>query len=134
MCVILALRNTKRLEGTEFSGGWLTGPLLSMTEIGTVLFALALIVAFLFPRIAAGIALVSSVLCLPLYLYFIAPVHFGQIFGSGHQFKVPPGTNFHVDVWVLAGLLILAVTGYLCLHDFRRNQSLTSGAQPPQSL
>jgi hypothetical protein len=51
-----------------------------MTEIGTVLFALALIVAFFFPRIAAGIALVSSVLCLPLYLYFIAPVHFSRIF------------------------------------------------------
>ena len=26
VCVIVALRNTNGLEGTEFSGGWLTGP------------------------------------------------------------------------------------------------------------
>jgi hypothetical protein len=130
MCVILALRNTKGLEGTEFSGGWLTGPLLSMTEIGTVLFTIVFIAAFFFPRIAAGIALVSSILCLPLYLYLIAPVHFNQIFGSGHEFKVPPGTDFHVDVWVLAGLLVLAVTVYLCLHGFRYNRGLTSDAPP----
>jgi hypothetical protein len=133
MCAIVALRNTKGLEVTEFSGGWLTGPLLLMTEIGTVLFALAFIVAFLFPRIAAGIALVSLALCLPLYLYFIAPVHFNQIVGSGHEFKVPPSKDFHADVWALAGLLILAVTGYLCLHGFRHNRNLTSDAQPPQS-
>jgi hypothetical protein len=35
LCVFLALRNTDGLEGTEFSGGWLTGPLLSMEDIGT---------------------------------------------------------------------------------------------------
>jgi hypothetical protein len=130
MCFFLALRNTKGLEGTEFSGGWLTGPLLSMTDVGTILFAIAFIAAFFFPRIAAGVALVSSALCLPLYLYFMAPVHFNQIFGSGHEFKVPPGTDFHVDVWVLAGLLVLAVTVYLCLHGFRYNRGLTSDAPP----
>ena len=73
VCVIVALRNTNGLEGTEFSGGWLTGPLLSMTDIGIVLFVLALIVTFLYPRIAGAIGLASSLLCLPLYLYFIAP-------------------------------------------------------------
>ena len=100
-----------------------------MTEVGTVLFAIDFIAALLFPRIAAGVALVSSALCLPLYLYFLAPVHFSQIFGSGHEFKVPPGRDFHVDVWALAGLLILAVTGYLCFRSFRRNRSLISNAR-----
>lgn len=125
ICVILALRNTKGLEGTEFSGGWLTGPLLSMADIGTVLFVAAFIVAFLLPRIAAGIALASSLLCSPLYLFFIAPVRFSQIFGSGHQFKAPPRADLHPDVWALAGLFILALTGYLCVRAFRRNRSLT---------
>ena len=133
ICLLLALRNEKGLEGTEFSGGWLTGPLLYMTEVGVVLFALALIVTFLFSRIAAGIALVSSALCLPLYLYFLAPIHFSQIFGGENQFKVRPATGFHVDVWVVAGLLMVAVTGYLCLCSFRRNRSLISDAPPPQS-
>jgi hypothetical protein len=31
-CVFLALQITSGLEGTEFSGGWLTGPLLSMED------------------------------------------------------------------------------------------------------
>src|SRR5260370_26751323 len=79
--IILALCNTKGLEGTEFSGGWLTGPLLSMIDIGTVLFALAFIVAFVFPRIAAAIGIVSSLLFLPLFLFLITPVRFNQIFG-----------------------------------------------------
>jgi hypothetical protein len=57
MCFFLALRNTKGLKGTEFSGGWLTGPLLSMTDVGTILFAIAFIAAFFFPRIAAGLRL-----------------------------------------------------------------------------
>lgn len=130
MCAISALRNTKGLEGTEFSGGWLTGPLLSLIEAGIVLFAIAFIATFFFPRIAAGVALLSSILCLPLYLYLIAPLHFNQIFGSEHEFKVPPGKDFHVDVWALAGLLILAVTVFLCLHGFRYNRDLTSNARP----
>jgi len=129
MYAISALRNTKGLEGTEFSGGWHTGPLLSMIEVGTVLSAIAFITTFFFPRIAAGIALLSSILCLPLYLYLITPLHFNQIFGSGHEFKVPPGKGFHVDVWALAGLLILAVTVFLCFHGFRHNRDLTSNAR-----
>ena len=128
MCVIIALRNTNGLEGTEFSGGWLTGPLLSMIDIGTVLFVLALIVAFIYPRIAGVIGLASSLLCLPLYLYFMAPVPFNRIFGFGHQFKVQPSGGFHWDKWALAGVLALAVTTYLCLHGF----AVTSRRQIPQ--
>ena len=55
VCVVVALRNPNHLAGTEFSGGWLTGPLLSMTDIGTALLLLALIVAFMYPRIAGAI-------------------------------------------------------------------------------
>lgn len=118
VCVIVALRNTNGLEGTEFSGGWLTGPLLSMIDIGTLLFVLALIVTFMYPRIARALALASSLLCLPRYLYFIAPVPFSQIFGFGHEFKVQPGGGFHWNGWAITGVLTLAVTTYFCLHDF----------------
>ncbi len=126
LCFLLALRNTKGLEGTEFGGGWLTGRLLSMIEIGTVLFALALIVAFLSPRIAAVIALGASLLCLPLYLYLLVPVHVSRLFGSQHEFKVPPVRNFYLDKWAIGGLLSLATAGYLCLQGFRRNGIFTS--------
>jgi hypothetical protein len=128
VCVIVALRNTNGLEGTEFSGGWLTGPLLSMTDIGTVLFVLALIVTFMYPRTAGAIGLASSLLCLPLYLYFIAPVPFNRIFGFGHQFKVQPSGGFHWNRWAIAGVLTLAVTIYISLRGF----AVTSRTQIPE--
>src|SRR5437868_5051861 len=45
-----------------------------MGDIGTVVFVLALTVTFLYPRVAGVVGLASSLLCLQLYLYFIAPV------------------------------------------------------------
>lgn len=105
-----------------------------MADIGTVLFVLAFILAFLFPRIAAGIALVSSVLCLPLYLFFIAPLRFSQIFGSGHESKTQPRADFQVGVWALAGLFAIAVTGYLCVCALRGNRGLISNVRRLQSL
>jgi hypothetical protein len=99
-----------------------------MTDIGTVLFVLALIVTFMYPRIAGAIGLASSLLCLPLYLYFIAPVPFNQIFGFGHQFKVQPGGGSHWDRWAIAGVLTLAVTIYISLRGF----AVTSRTQIPE--
>jgi hypothetical protein len=117
--MFVALQNTKGLDGTEFSGGWLTGPLLSMADIGMLLFLLALVVAFLFPRVATAIGLASSLLCLPLDLYLIAPVPFNQIFGFRHEFKVRPGTVFPLDKWAITGVLTLAVTTYICIRGMR---------------
>ncbi len=116
LCVFLALKETADVEGTEFSGGWLTGPLLSMIEIGTLLFILAVVGTFLLPRVAAAIALASSVLCLPLYLYDIAPVPFAQVFARGHEFKVQPAAGLHWNTWPVAGLLAIGVTVYVCVR------------------
>jgi hypothetical protein len=115
-------------EGTEFSGGWLTGLFLSMTDIGTALFVLALIGSFVYPRIARAIVLASSLLCLPLYLYFIAPAPSTQIFGFGHEFSVEPGGGLHWDRWAIAGVLTLAVATYVCSRGF----AATSPAQFPE--
>ena len=114
----LTLQNAVGLEGTEFSGGWLTGRLLAMADVGAVLFVLALIATFPFPRIAAGVGLASSLLCLPLHLYLVAPAPFAAIFGFGHEFKVRPGAGFHWDPWAIAGLFMLAVATYVCSHGF----------------
>jgi hypothetical protein len=38
MGVYVALRNSNGLDGTEFSGGWLTSPLLSITDVGILCF------------------------------------------------------------------------------------------------
>ena len=124
-CVVVVLRNTSRFEGTEFSGGWLTGPLLSMANIGAVLFVLALIVTFLAPYIAGVLGLASSLLCLPLYLYLVAPVPFTEIFGFGHQFKAQPSGGSHWEPWAIGGVLTLAGTTYVCL----RGLAVTSGSR-----
>jgi hypothetical protein len=128
VCVVVGLRYTNGLEATEFRGGWLTGPLLSMTDIGTALFVLALIGSFVYPRIAGGIGIASSLLCLPLYLFFIAPVPFHRIFGFGHEFKVQPSGGLHWDRWAIVGVLTLAVTTYVCFRGF----AATSRSQIPE--
>jgi hypothetical protein len=126
LCVFLGLQITDGLEGTEFSGGWLTGPLLAMEDIGTLLFVLAVVVTFVFPRIAAAIGLASSLLCLPLYFFFIAPIPFAQVFARGHEFKVQPAPGFHWHTLPLTGLLALAVMLYFCVRRlaFGRKQLL----------
>jgi hypothetical protein len=116
ICVFLALQITRGLEGTEFSGGWLTGPLLSMEDTGTAFFIVSFVLTFVFPRVAAAIGLASSVLCLPLYLFFIAPVPFAQVFARGHEFKDQPTPGFHWHMWPVTGLLVLAVTLYFCVR------------------
>ena len=116
----IALRNTNGLDGTEFSGGWLTGPLLSMAELAILLFLLSILVTFFFHRAAAAIALAGSLLCLPLYLYFTAPVPFGNIFGFGHEFKVRQATGLHWHIWPVAGIFLVIGTVYICLAGFRR--------------
>src|SRR5476649_1482934 len=85
LCVVVALLNADGIDG-EFGGGWLTGPLLTMAEVGTLLFLLSMIATLVYPRVAAVVALCSSFLCMPLYLFFVEPVLFNRVFGQGHQF------------------------------------------------
>lgn len=115
-CAILTLQLTDGLEGTEFSGGWLTGPLLSLADIGTALFILALILSFLFPRVAAGIGLASCLSCLPLYCFFIAPVPFAHVFARGHEFKVQPLPGLHWHIWPVTALIAVAVAMCICIR------------------
>ena len=116
ICAFLALQFTNGLEGTEFGGGWLTGPLLSMAEIGTVLFILAFVLIWLFPRVAAGIGLASCLLCLPLYGFFIAPVPFAHVFARGHEFKVQPAPGLNWHTWPAIALIAIAVVLCMCIH------------------
>jgi hypothetical protein len=125
LCVCLTLQVTRGLDGTEFSGGWLTGPLLSMANIGTILYVLALILTFLLPRVAAGIGLVSSLLCVPLCAFFIAPAPFARVFGRAHEFKVQPIPGFHWHIWPVTTSLAIALACYLCIRRFA-----TSGQRP----
>ena len=116
LCVSLALKLTNGLAGTEFSGGWLTGPLLAMAYHSMILFVIALVLTFFFPRIAAGLGIVSALLCVPLYCFFIAPVPFAQVFARGHEFSVQPERGFHWHAWPVTALLSLAMALYFSIR------------------
>ena len=90
-------RSRSGREGTEFIGGWLTGPLLNLYDVGTFLFVPALLLAFFFRRIAAAFALTASLLCLPLYLYFVAPGPFRSVFRG--EYSVPLQASFVWNSW-----------------------------------
>jgi len=116
LCLALVIRITWGLDGSEFSGGFLTGPLLSMADFGIVLFVLALVASFLIPRVSAAVGLAAALLCIPLYLFFLAPIPFSNIFAPGHEFSVQPTPGFHWGKWTVAGLLALSLTSVLCVR------------------
>ena len=114
ICVFLALQITSGLEGTEFSGRVADrSAALNGGHRNCSLHRLFC------PNVcvpAATIGLASSVLCLPLYLFFIAPVPFAQVFARGHEFKDQPTPGSHWHMWPVIGLLALAVTLYSCIR------------------
>jgi hypothetical protein len=117
ICVVLAQRNSFGIGGTEFSGGRLTGPILDSLEIGSLLFVLALVLTFVRPRIAAVLAIVASLLSLPLYLYFTAPGPFRRVFGG--DYSVPLQANFVWDKSAILGVLTVAVAMCICIWNLR---------------
>jgi len=51
-----------------------------MADLGSLLFLVALLMTMFFPRVAAAIALVAALLCLPFYLYILMSGPYRQIF------------------------------------------------------
>lgn len=121
--VAAAQASSRGLGGTEFSQGQLTGTLLHLSDAGTLLLAAALLVTFAYLRIGAALGIVGSVLCLPLYLYFIAPGPFRNVFPGGYS--VPLQTNFVWSKWPMLGLMAFVVVLVLCVLNL-------SGWRQPQ--
>jgi Na+(H+)/acetate symporter ActP len=65
-----------------------------MKDVGAFIFIPALLLTFVYRRIAAAIAIAASLLCLPLYLYFVAPGPFRWVFRG--EYSIPLHANF---VW-----------------------------------
>jgi hypothetical protein len=121
LCACLAWYRQLLLEGSEFSGGSLTGPLLNLSDIGSTLFVLALLLGFWRPRVAAAVVVFASIACLPLYLYLTMPRLFRAVFPG--QYKVSLGA-FGWDPSSTAGILSIVLALYLC---YRRPSSRPTG-------
>jgi hypothetical protein len=108
ICAILTLKYRFPLDGSEFMRGTVTGPILNMCDIGTVLFLVASPMAFLRRRqISGAFTLLASLLCLPLYLYFTAPGPFRWVFRG--DYKVPRQADFVWERWSIGGIFALSI-------------------------
>lgn len=102
------------LDGTEFSGGWLTGPMLNVQFSGTIIITTALLIAFVYRRVSAWITLAAALLCLPLHLYFLVP---GAWPGVS---KNPVQRLFHfnsLDFWSVTALVVAACIAISVLQN-----------------
>ena len=126
LCAAVTWEYPADLYGTEFSGGRISGPLLDMYDIGRVLFVLALLLTFVFPRVAATMALAASVISLPPFLYFAAPGPFRWVVRG--NYKIPLRANFEWNNWTIAGIVTLVVAMCVCLRSFR---SINRAVQTP---
>jgi hypothetical protein len=116
-CIVLLWLRLDALGASEFSGGRLTGPLFTMAELGGLLFFVALPLTFLLRRIAATVALLAVLLCLPLYVYFLLPGPYQWIFKG--EYSVPVKGPFHWDSWAVAGTFSLIIAAILSVNAFR---------------
>jgi hypothetical protein len=129
LCAALPLNWAESLAATEFAGGSLTGPILRLQTSGKYLFILATLVTFLYLRIGAAIGIASTLLCLPLYLYFVAPGPFRHVFKG--EYSVPLHANFVWDNWAVMGMLTLAAAVYVSTRAFFSSQSGAASRNQP---
>ena len=73
ICAVLIWSFTAPLDGTEFGGGRITGPLLNMADVGTLLFIIALLFTLFRVFPGAVISFCACLLTLPLCLYSVFP-------------------------------------------------------------
>lgn len=99
---------------SEFSGGWLTGKILTMADIGAVLFLCTLALTILVPRIGATVVLLAIALCLPLYLFVLMPGPYRQIFKG--EYSDPLQRAFVWNPWAVAGIVTLVFAATLSIR------------------
>ena len=87
-----------------------------MNDIGTFLFAVALLLVWFLPRTAAIVSSTAALLGLPLFLYFTVPVVFYRLFNN-LEFSVPLRANVW-DSWAILGILFTVITLYINLRIY----------------
>jgi|HubBroStandDraft_3_1064219.scaffolds.fasta_scaffold636789_1 hypothetical protein len=115
ICLVLVSREVNIVGPTEFSGGRITGPLFRAADLGWLVFALGLFVAIRYQRTASVIFLVASLLCFPMFSYFVIPGYFAKFFHA--ESSNPLEANVNWDAWSVLTLLGLATAFYLGIRN-----------------
>ena len=117
---------------SEFSGGWLTGPLFRMADIASLLFLLALPLTFWLRRIAGTIALAGTLLSLPFYMYILMPGPYNWIFNG--ESSMPILRPYYWNNWAVVAALSLLVTAILSIRSFFKVESHGDSHRRGQNL
>lgn len=80
-------------QGNEEAGGTVTGPILRLLDVGTIVLQITLILSGWLPRVAAALCALGALLCAPNYSYEVAPGIFRWLL---------PGVYAHSSTQILA--------------------------------
>lgn len=108
--VIVSWKGFLAFEGTEFGSGSLAGN----KDIGGLLYIVALILTFKFPRVAAVCGLIACCASLPLYLYLVFPRPFREVWpGEWKVLGLPRETFIWNELWV-TGIVFNILAAGIC--------------------
>jgi hypothetical protein len=123
VCEVACGRSFLAFEGAEFGGGTLAGK----KDLGGILFVLAVVLAFKFPRSAAISALMACFVSLPFYLYLVFPRPFRKAWPGNWSILELPRQTFVWDGWWMTAIVFNVLLACFCaLFLIRR---LTAGAR-----
>jgi len=117
VCAAVCWKSFLVFEGTEFGSGSLAGNQV----LAALLYLLALILTFKYPRLASISALIACFFSLPLYLYLVFPRPFRQVWPG--QWSVPyvPSERFVWDGWWITGILFTILVALVCVLQLIRS-------------
>ncbi len=115
LCAVAAWNSLEDLDGTELIGGTVTGPMINVAAVAAIVLVLAVILTFIWPRVAAISAFVACASCIPLYIYRTLPRLFRALFPG--FYKGPPAGTFIWHNWSITGMLTAVVVAYLCYRS-----------------
>jgi hypothetical protein len=127
LCVLAAVVGlffSDPLGASEFSGGTVTGPLVTLHEVSGCLFVASGVMAFVYQRVAAGVALVAWLLSLPLYLYFVAPRPFRIVIPG--EYQVLAQAAFAWNTLAVVGIVVGAAAAGPSLMSLWRSVTSTT--------
>jgi hypothetical protein len=104
------------VDGSEFAGGRITGPVLDLGDAGLLLFGLSLLLLFWYPRVSAAIATVASLVISPLLLYIVVPGTFRRMFRG--EWSIPLNSNFAWNPWAIFGIVAVSAALFVSVQSF----------------
>jgi hypothetical protein len=122
VCAVVGGLFASPLEASEFSGGTVTGPLLSVHSFSLLLFLLSALVTFFLPRIAAAMSLCAVAASLPLYLFFLAPGLLRAVFGG--EWSVPAIGLFAWNAGAAAAIAVSLFVAVTSVRSLRARRAL----------